>query len=132
MIVSFGFFGARSLFLCGFGDTHLCLSLTLLVPPAIFLPRPRPFSLPFSRVCAFAFLVRTIRSFTEILRVIDALQLAAKHPIATPVNWNVGQPVMIQPTVSDADAEAKFPGFKKIAVPSGKNFLRMTEVPADK
>lgn len=50
------------------------------------------------------------RNFAEILRVIDALQLAAKFPIATPVNWTPGKDVMIQPTVPDAEAEAKFPG----------------------
>jgi len=47
------------------------------------------------------------RSFPEILRVIDALQLAAKFPIATPVNWERGGDVMIQPTVSDADAKVR-------------------------
>jgi len=69
------------------------------------------------------------RNFTEILRVIDALQLAAKFPIATPVNWNKGQNVMIQPSVSDADAEAKFPGFQRTAVPSGKGYIRFTKDP---
>ena len=69
------------------------------------------------------------RNFAEIFRVIDALQLAAKFPIATPVNWTPGGDVMIQPTVSDADAAAKFPGFKKIEVPSGKGYLRMTTQP---
>ena len=69
------------------------------------------------------------RNFAEIFRVIDALQLAAKFPIATPVNWVPGKDVMIQPTVSDADAEAKFPGFKRTAVPSGKGYIRMTPTP---
>ena len=69
------------------------------------------------------------RNFAEIFRVIDALQLAAKFPIATPVNWVPGGDVMIQPTVSDADAEAKFPGFKRTAVPSGKSYIRMTPHP---
>ena len=45
------------------------------------------------------------RNFVEVLRVIDALQLAAKFPIATPANWVAGGDVMIQPSVSDADAE---------------------------
>lgn len=70
------------------------------------------------------------RFFPEILRLIDALQLSTKFPIATPVNWQKGDDVMIQPTVSDADAEAKFPGFKKIAVPSGKGYVRMTADPS--
>ena len=64
------------------------------------------------------------RNFAEIFRVIDALQLAARHPIATPVNWVPGGDVMIQPTVSDSDAAAKFPGYTKIEVPSGKGYLR--------
>ncbi len=70
------------------------------------------------------------RNFDEIIRVIDALQLAAQHPIATPVNWNKGQKVMIQPSVSDADAAAKFPGFERITVPSGKGYIRMTADPS--
>jgi alkyl hydroperoxide reductase subunit AhpC len=70
------------------------------------------------------------RNFAEILRVIDALQLAAKFPIATPVNWTPGKDVMIQPSVNDADAEAKFPGFKRTAVPSGKGYIRMTADPS--
>jgi 1-Cys peroxiredoxin 6 len=69
------------------------------------------------------------RFFPEIIRVIDALQLAAKFPIATPVNWTPGNKVMIQPSVSDADAEAKFPGFERVAVPSGKGYIRMTTTP---
>ena len=69
------------------------------------------------------------RNFTEILRCIDALQLAATHPIATPVNWKQGDNVMIQPTVSKEEAEAKFPGFKTTTVPSGKSYIRMTECP---
>jgi peroxiredoxin 6 len=69
------------------------------------------------------------RNFTEIFRVVDALQLAAKFPIATPVNWKQGDNVMIQPTVSKEEAEAKFPGFKTTTVPSGKSYIRMTECP---
>ena len=72
------------------------------------------------------------RNFAEIFRVIDALQLAAQYPIATPVNWTPGCDVMIQPTVSDADAEAKFPGFKRTAVPSGKSYIRFTADPSKK
>jgi len=71
------------------------------------------------------------RNFTEILRTIDALQLAAKFPIATPVNWNKGEDVIIQPSVSDADATIKFAkGFKKHSVPSGKGYLRTTADPS--
>lgn len=71
------------------------------------------------------------RFFPEILRLIDALQLGAKYPIATPVGWKKGEDVVIQPTVSDEDATRIFPaGFKKVALPSGKGYLRMTADPA--
>ena len=69
------------------------------------------------------------RSFPEILRLVDALQLGAKHPIATPVDWQPGQKVMIQPTVSAEEAASLFPGHETVEVPSGKKYLRMTEAP---
>jgi 1-Cys peroxiredoxin 6 len=70
------------------------------------------------------------RNFAEILRCIDALQLAATHPIATPVNWQKGQDVMIQPSVTDDKAAELFPGFKRTAVPSGKGYIRFTPDPS--
>jgi alkyl hydroperoxide reductase subunit AhpC len=51
----------------------------------------------------------TGRNFDEVLRVIDSLQLTAKHKVATPVNWQDGEDVIILPAVSDADAKAKYP-----------------------
>ena len=55
------------------------------------------------------------RNFDEILRVIDALQIGDKHGIATPVEWQTGDKVIIPPTVSNADASQKFPqGFDEI------------------
>ena len=55
------------------------------------------------------------RNFDEILRVIDALQTGDKHGIATPVEWQTGDKVIIPPTVSNADASQKFPqGFDEI------------------
>ena len=66
----------------------------------------------------------TGRNFTEILRVIDSLQLTANHKVATPVNWKHGEDVIIVPSVSDADAAKKFPGYKTI-----KPYLRTTKDP---
>lgn len=52
----------------------------------------------------------TGRNFEEILRVIDSLQLTAKHSVATPVNWKNGDDVIIVPAVSNEQAKEKFPG----------------------
>ena len=49
------------------------------------------------------------RNFDEILRVIDSLQLTAKHKLATPANWKQGDDVIIVPAVSDAEAKEKYP-----------------------
>jgi len=67
----------------------------------------------------------TGRNFTEILRVIDSLQLTANYQVATPADWVNGEDVIITPAVSDADAVAKFPkGFTSI-----KPYLRKTPQP---
>jgi alkyl hydroperoxide reductase subunit AhpC len=67
----------------------------------------------------------TGRNFDEIIRVIDSLQLTAKHQVATPVNWKNGEDVIIVPAVSDEAAKAKYPnGFKTL-----KPYLRVVAQP---
>ena len=67
----------------------------------------------------------TGRNFDEVLRLLDSLQLTAKHTVATPVNWKPGQDVIIPTSVSDADAKAKYPqGFKTV-----KPYLRFVSQP---
>ena len=52
----------------------------------------------------------TGRNFDELLRVIDSLQLTAKHAVATPANWLHGEDVIIVPAVSNEEAKVRFPG----------------------
>jgi alkyl hydroperoxide reductase subunit AhpC len=59
----------------------------------------------------------TGRNFDEILRVVDSLQLTAKHQVATPVNWKNGEDVIIVPAVPDDKAKEKFPGGWKTVKP---------------
>jgi alkyl hydroperoxide reductase subunit AhpC len=67
----------------------------------------------------------TGRNFDEVLRVIDSMQLTAKHKVATPVNWTVGDDVIILPAVSEAEAKEKYPqGWKQ-----PKPYLRIVPQP---
>ncbi|PHJ16695.1 peroxiredoxin 6 [Cystoisospora suis] len=71
------------------------------------------------------------RNFSEVLRVLDGLQLTDKYPVATPEGWKPGDKVMVQPTLSDGEAREKLPkGFETKACPSGKNYLRFAPDPA--
>ena len=66
----------------------------------------------------------TGRNFDEILRVVDSLQLTAKHKVATPVNWKNGDDVIIVTSVNDEDAKKTFGEFKTL-----KPYLRVTKQP---
>lgn len=67
----------------------------------------------------------TGRNFDEILRVIDSMQLTAKHQVATPAQWQQGDDVIITPAVSDEDAQQRFGEFTKV-----KPYLRTTKQPS--
>jgi thioredoxin-dependent peroxiredoxin len=65
------------------------------------------------------------RNVDEIVRVLDSLQLSARFPVSTPVDWKDGEDVIIAPAVTDDDAKEKFPkGFRKV-----KDYLRYTPQP---
>jgi alkyl hydroperoxide reductase subunit AhpC len=67
----------------------------------------------------------TGRNFDEILRVLDSMQLTAKHKVATPVNWKNGEDVIIVPSVSDEEAKGMFAeGWKTL-----KPYLRLVKQP---
>jgi thioredoxin-dependent peroxiredoxin len=72
-----------------------------------------------------AYPMTTARNFDEILRVLDSMQLTAKHKVATPVNWKKGEDVIIVPAVSDDEAKQKYPGGWKTLKP----YLRVVAEP---
>jgi alkyl hydroperoxide reductase subunit AhpC len=67
----------------------------------------------------------TGRNFDEVLRVLDSLQLTAKHKVSTPVNWKPGGDVIISGAVSDEEAKQKYPGGWKAPRP----YLRIVPQP---
>ena len=67
----------------------------------------------------------TGRNFDEVLRVLDSIQLTARHAVATPVNWKPGEDVIIPTSVSDEDAKKKYPqGWKTL-----RPYLRVVAQP---
>ncbi|HVO92144.1 MAG TPA: peroxiredoxin [Terriglobales bacterium] len=69
----------------------------------------------------------TGRNFDEVLRLLDSVQITAKHTVATPVNWKPGQDVIIPTSISDEDAKKKYPqGFKTL-----KPYLRLVSSPKE-
>ncbi|HMJ76519.1 MAG TPA: peroxiredoxin [Iamia sp.] len=67
----------------------------------------------------------TGRNFDEVIRVIDSLQLTAKHKVATPADWKQGEDVIITGAVSNEEADEKFPGYETV-----KPYLRTTKQPS--
>jgi alkyl hydroperoxide reductase subunit AhpC len=65
------------------------------------------------------------RNFDEVLRVLDAIQMNARHNVATPVNWKRGEDVIIPTSVSDEQAKTQFPAGWKAPRP----YLRITPQP---
>ena len=66
----------------------------------------------------------TGRNFNEVMRALDSIQLTAKYTVATPVNWQPGEDIVVANSVSEEDGKKNFPGFKVI-----KPYLRMAKQP---
>ena len=68
----------------------------------------------------------TGRNTAELLRVVDSLQAGDRHRIATPINWNVGEDVIIHPSVNNEEAKTLFPEFRTV-----KPYLRYAPLPVE-
>lgn len=73
-----------------------------------------------------AYPMTTGRNFAEILRVLDSMQLTAKHRVATPADWKQGDDVIITGAVSNEEADRIFPGYRTL-----KPYLRTTAQPTE-
>jgi alkyl hydroperoxide reductase subunit AhpC len=71
-----------------------------------------------------AYPMTTGRNFDEIIRVLDSIQLTARHKVATPANWKQGDDVIITGAISNEEADKIFPGYKTV-----KPYLRTTTQP---
>jgi alkyl hydroperoxide reductase subunit AhpC len=71
-----------------------------------------------------AYPMTTGRNFDEVIRVLDSIQLTAKHKVATPANWKQGDDVIITGAISNEEADKIFPGYKTV-----KPYLRTTAQP---
>jgi thioredoxin-dependent peroxiredoxin len=71
-----------------------------------------------------AYPMTTGRNFDEVLRVLDSIQLNAKHRVATPANWHQGEDVIITSAVSNDEADKIFPGYRTV-----KPYMRVTAQP---
>ncbi|CAN0855144.1 1-Cys peroxiredoxin [Linum grandiflorum] len=78
---------------------------------------------------SFLYPASTGRNMEEVMRVVESLQRASKHKIATPADWKPGDAVVISPSVSNEEADKMFPqGYKTADLPSNKGYLRFTHV----
>ncbi len=67
----------------------------------------------------------TGRNFDEVLRMLDSMQLTARHKVATPVNWKPGEDVIVAPAIPSDEAKQKYPsGFREV-----KPYLRYVHQP---
>ncbi len=73
----------------------------------------------------FTYPMTSGRNFDEVVRLLDSVQLNARHTVATPVNWRYGEDVIIPPSVSDEEAQKKYPqGYTTL-----KPYLRVVKQP---
>ncbi len=118
--VNFPLLGARSREVAdAYGMIHPAADDTMTVRSVFIIDPQKKVRLTLTYPAA------TGRNFDEILRVLDSLQLTSYQSVATPANWQDGDDVIILPSISDEDAQQKFPkGFKTI-----KPYLRVTPQP---